>query len=139
MRWCRLLGLSRQIPPSWYRHRLYEELLERRAAKIFWHRISETLDAFFSITPSRYDGFPVRQLPHFVVSRYSLPYAYMLAKYTSRWAFHRTAAMFCGAPAYGSVREVVNPSKDHKLDEVVSGHQIDVAKFRRVGGRLRRV
>jgi hypothetical protein len=63
----------------------------------------------------------------------------MLAKYTLRWKFYRTAAILCSAPHYDLVREVVNPSKDHKLDEVASRHQIDPVEFERVGRQLRRV
>ena len=47
--------------------------------------------------------------------------------------------MLYGAPRYDLVREVVNPSKDYKLDEVASRHQIDPVQFKQVGGRLRRV
>ncbi|OCL13445.1 hypothetical protein AOQ84DRAFT_415280 [Glonium stellatum] len=138
-RWYGMLGLSRQSPPSWYRDRLREELRERRIAKTPWQKLSETSDVFFSISRARYDGFPIQKLPPFVASRHVLVYAYMLAKYTSRWKFYRTAAILCNAPHYGLVREVVNPSKDHKLDEVASRHQIDPVEFKRVGRQLRRV
>src|SRR5262249_36418261 len=125
-RWHRMLGLSRQSPPSWYRNRLREELRERRTAgTTFWRKLGETSDVFFSISRARYDGFPVRQLPPFAASRHGLVYGYMLAKYTLRWKFYRTAAMLCDTPRHGWVREVVNPSKDHKLDEVAARHQID--------------
>jgi len=133
-----MLGLSRQSPPSWYRDRLREELRERRSAKTSWQKLSETSDVFFSISRARYDGFPVRKLPPFVASRDTLLYTYMLAKYTLRWNFYRTAAVLCGTP-YDRVREVVNPGKDYKLDEVASRYQIDPVEFRRVGRRLRRV
>lgn len=62
----------------------------------------------------------------------------MLAKYTLRWQFYRVAALLCHAPYYASVREVVNPSKDRKLEEVASRHQIDPVTFKPVGGKLRR-
>ena len=84
-RWHGMLGLSRQSPPSWYRDRLREELRERRTAKTPWRKLSETSDVFFSISRAQYDGFSVRKLPPFVASRHVLVYAYMLAKYTSRW------------------------------------------------------
>jgi len=138
-RWHGMLGLSRQSPPSWYRDRLREELQERRIAKTPWQKLSETSDVFFSISRAQYDGFPVRKLPPFVASRHVLVYAYMLAKYTLRWKFYRTAAILCNAPHSDLVREVVNPSKDHKLDEVASRHQIDPVEFKRVGRQLRRV
>ena len=35
--------------------------------------------------------------------------------------------------------EVINPAKDAKLDAVAARHQICPIRFRRVGGRLRRV
>ena len=138
-RWYGMLGLSRQSPPSWYRDRLREELRERRTAKTPWRKLSETSDVFFSISRAQYDGFSVRKLPPFVASRHVLIYAYMMAKYTLRWKFYRTAAILCNAPRYDLVREVINPSKDHKLGEVASRHQIDSAEFTRVGRRLRRV
>ena len=138
-RWHKMLGLSRQSPPSWYRDRLQEELRERRNAKTRWQKLSEASDVFFSSTRARYDGFPVRKLPPFVTSRHLLVYAYMLAKFTSRWKFYRTAAIICNTPHYDTVREVVNPSKDQKLEEVASHHQIDPVEFRRVGRQLRKV
>lgn len=134
-----MLGLSRQSPPSWYRDRIREELRERRTAITPWQKLSETSDVFFSISRAQYDGFPVRKLPRFVASRHTLIYAYMLAKYTLRWKFYRVAAILCNTPHYNLVREVVNPNKDHKLDEVASRHQIDIAEFRRLGRQLRRV
>lgn len=138
-RWHGMLGLSRQSPPSWYRSRLWEELRERRAANTPWQKLSETSDVFFSISRAQHDGFPVRKLPSFVASRHILVYAYMLAKYTSRWYFYRTAAILCNASRYDLVREVINPSKDHKIIEVASRHQIDPVEFERVARRLRRV
>jgi hypothetical protein len=135
--WHRLLGLPRQTPPSWYRDRLREELRERRTADTPWRKLSETSDVFFCISRARYDGFPVRGLPRFVPSRHGLVYAYMLAKYTLRWGFYRVAAVLCRAPRSDRVREVVNPGKDYKLDEVASRHRIDPGQFERVGRRLR--
>ena len=138
-RWHGMLGLSRQSPPSWYRDRLREELRERRIAKTHWQKLSEASDVFFSSSRAQYDGFPVRKLPPFVTSRHVLVYAYMLAKFTSRWKFYRTVAIICNAPHYDLVREVVNPSKDQKLEEVASRHQIDPVEFKRVGRQLRQV
>ena len=134
-----MLSLPRQLPPSWYRDRLREELGERRAARSFLRKLSETSDIFFSISRARHDGFPIRTLPDFVVPRHLPVYAYMLAKFTLRWQFYRIAARLCGAARAGAVCEVVNPAKDHKLDEVASRHGIDKATFRRVGRRLRRM
>lgn len=138
-RWHGMLGLSRQSPPSWYRDRLREELLEHRLAKTRLMKISEASDVFFSSSRAQYDGFPVRKLPPFVTSRHVFVYAYMLAKFTLRWSFYRTAAIMCNAPRHDLVREVVNPSKDQKLEEVAARHQIDPVVFKRVGRQLRQV
>lgn len=137
--WHRMLGLSQQSPPSWYRDRLWEELRERRATKTPWQKLSETPDVFFSSSRAQYDGFPVRKLPSSITSRHIPVYVYMLAKFTLRWKFHRTVAFLCNSPQYDLVREVVNSSKDQKLEEVASRHQIDPVKFKRAAGRLRKI
>ena len=139
-RWHRMLGLPRQSPPSWYRDRLQEELEECRLAVTPIERLSETSDVYFATIRARYDGFPVPdELPPFSAARHGPVYAYMVAKYTLRWGFYRTAGLLCRGPRRDAVREVVNPGKDRKLEEVASRHQIDPEEFRRVGRRLRRV
>ena len=137
-RWHVVLGLLRHSPASWYRDRIREELRERHTAVTPWQRLSETSDVFFSISRAQHDGCPVRKLPTFAIGHLPI-YAYMLAKYTSRWTFYRTLAILCQARRYDLVCEVVNPSKDGKLDEVASRHQIDIEQFGRLGRRLRRV
>jgi hypothetical protein len=134
-----MLGLPRQSPPSWYRDRLREELHELRTATTPIHRLSETSDVFFAISRARYDGIHAWKLPPFIASRHVPVYGYMLLKYTLRWAFYRTAARLCKAPRPYLVREVVNPGKDSKLDEVSFRHGIDQLQFRSVGRRLRSV
>lgn len=129
-RWYGMLGLPWQSPLSWYWDRLREELRERRTATTPWQRISETSDVLFSISRAGFDGFPIRRLPSITSPSHVLVYAYMLAKYTSRWTFYKVAAMFCRAPQYNLVREVVNPTRDHKLDEVASPHRIDREQFK---------
>lgn len=136
--WHARLGLPRQSPPSWYRDRLREELLERRTAKTSLQKLSETSDVFFAISRARYDGFPVRKLPP-LASQNVLVFTYMVMKYTSRWMLYRTTARLCRIPHFDKVREVVNPRKEHKLQEVALRHDIDVRNFKRVCGRLQRV
>lgn len=136
-RWHNLLGLPRH-PASWYWDRLKEELGERRAAKTPIEKLSETSDVFYALSRSRHDGFPTRSLPPFVASRHIPVYAYFLGKYTLRWKFYRLAARICGSPTWRSVREVVNPERDHKTAEVAARHGIDVAKFQGACRDLRR-
>lgn len=136
--WYRMLGLQPHSSPSWYRDRYLEELQERREAKTLVDKLCETSDVFFVIIRSRYDGFPVRHQPPFALS-HVLIYAYMMAKLTSRWAFYRTAAIICKAARADLVREVVNPRKEYKLDQVATRHRIDPNKFREVCRLLRMV
>lgn len=131
-----MLGLPPQSPPQWYRDRLREELLERRTATTHWLKVSETSDVLFSISRALYDGFPTRRVPAF--SRHFPAYMYMLAKYTLRWKFYRVAASMCDAPRRGSMREVINPDKDHKLLEVALRHDIDPVSFTLAAKKLRR-
>lgn len=136
-KWHSLLNLPRQSPPTWYRDRLREELQERRAANTPLRKLSETSDVFFSISRARHDGFPLSRLPTFNLSRHGGVYVYMLLKFTLRWGFYRVAARICQPGGARNVREVVNPAKDRKLDEVAERHGLDKGRFRRVGARLR--
>ena len=137
-RWYKALALVPQKSSSWYRHRLREELIERREAKTCHHKLSETSDVLFSITRARYDGFPVRSLPFPHSARWVAIYAYMVSKYSLRWTFYRTVAYMCDARRLELVCEVVNPARDQKLEEVARRHHIDPEKFRAVACQLRR-
>ena len=137
-RWYRMLALPRQSP-SWYRDRVREELYERRNATTPWQRFCETSDVFFSSSRAKYEGCQVVKLPPPATTAHIPIYVYMMVKFTSRFMFYRTVCLLCNISHRRSVREVINPHKDSKLDQVSSRHHIDVAKFRRVGRRLRRV
>ncbi|KAL3476031.1 hypothetical protein BJX99DRAFT_228735 [Aspergillus californicus] len=137
--WHGVLRLTRQPVASWHRDRVREELKERRMAETCGHRLSETSDVLFSLSRARYDGFPVRSVPCKVTLYYLLAHTYMVAKYTSRWSFYKVAAYLSGAPHYGLVREVVNPKKSAKLDQVATRHQIDPMRFKAVSRQLLRV
>ncbi|KAK5634804.1 hypothetical protein RRF57_010517 [Xylaria bambusicola] len=137
-RWHKLLGLSHQSSSAWHRDRVREELAEYRAARSPVERLSEAADVF-SISRATYDGFPVRKLLLFAMHHIPV-YGYMLAKFTSRWLFYRALAFLCRAPHPFAVREVVNPYKDRKLDDVAFRHRVmDRQKFKLVGRRLRLV
>ena len=137
-RWLGMLRLAQQSPPSWYRSRIREELRERRAARTAWQKLSETSDVFFSILRAEHDGYPIRSLPPLSLWRSSPVYTYMVAKYTLRWGFYRIAARLCRSPDHRLVCEVVNPVKEHKLEEVALRHRIDPLTFKKTCRRLRR-
>jgi hypothetical protein len=137
-KWHDKLSLSRHSPPSWYRDRLREELLERRNATCPMLKLSETADVFFTIIRARYDGFPIKSLPPYTF-RHTPIYAYMITKYTLRWKLYRTTTRLCGYPHFAQMREVVNPTKDHKLNEVALRHNINAKQFKQVCRRLQLV
>ncbi|KAI0114299.1 hypothetical protein GGR51DRAFT_556154 [Nemania sp. FL0031] len=136
--WHKLLGLPRQSLRSWHQERFREELEELNEANNWLERISEASDVLFAISRARYDGFPIADIPSLRPSNIII-YGYMIAKYTSRWAFYRTLAFLSGAPVTSKVREVVNPTKDQKLEAVARRHHIDPERFKSTGRRLRRV
>ncbi|KAH8165604.1 hypothetical protein CIB48_g2646 [Xylaria polymorpha] len=136
--WHRLLNLPRQSQSSWHKDRFCEELEEFDNAQSWLERVSEASDVFFVISRARYDGFPIADLPSLQPSHIHI-YGYMLAKFTSRWAFYRALAFLCRGHSHSAVREVVNPTKDDKLETVARRHQIDPEKFKSTGRRLRRV
>lgn len=137
--WFTMLSLQRQSHAAWHRDRLREELCERRLAEKRWEKLSEASDVLISITRAQYDGFPTRNPSCLSGLRSSPIYMYMLAKYTSRWSFYKVAAVLCNSRHWKLVNEVVNPSKDRKLNEVAFRHDIDQTDFQRVSRQLRRI
>lgn len=136
-RWHRMLNL-RRYPPSFHRERLAEELAEVAKATGLINRLSETSDVLFTISRARFEGHPVGALPP-LAAQTAPAYAYMLAKFTSRWAFYLTAAYIADRGRCGAVREVVNPWKDEKLAAVAKRHGLEPVGFSRVAMALRRV
>ncbi|ELQ42435.1 hypothetical protein OOU_Y34scaffold00208g2 [Pyricularia oryzae Y34] len=61
------------------------------------------------------------------------------SKFSARWTFYRIVAFACGARGerLRGVREVVNPAKASKVDEVAERHGLDRVAFRRWAGRVR--
>jgi hypothetical protein len=135
------LRLPQQSTGAWYRARLKEERDELRHAATALQKLSESSDVLFAISRARYDGIMATppQLPCNFAPRYALAYPCMLTKYTLRWSFYRRVALLCKVARYDFVCEVVNPSKDSKLDEVARRHGIDSGEFRRICAGLRRV
>lgn len=133
--WHALLALPHQPSAAWHRARLREELAERRTATTRLARLSETADVIFTISRARYDGHATRGLP----DASAAVLLYMGAKFSARWTFYRIVAFACGARGerLRRVREVVNPAKASKVDEVAERHGLDRVAFRRWAGRVR--
>lgn len=135
LRWHGFLHLPRH-PQRWYRDRLREEIRERRLAITPCQKLSETADVFYIISRAQYDGYRLRTLPKFSFSHVWIC-AYLVSKYTLRWKFYRVAAFLCHCPDPDAMREVINPAKDHKVQEVACRHGIEPESFARICRRLR--
>ncbi|PYH71199.1 uncharacterized protein BO88DRAFT_413365 [Aspergillus vadensis CBS 113365] len=135
-KWHTFLNLPSQSNISWHESRLIEELSERRKATTPLARLSETSDVLFTLSRAEHDGFPIAFRPAWSRTYNTVAFTYMLGKFTSRWCFYRVAAYYAGKHDWSNVREVVNPRKGTKLDEVADRHGIDKIKFGRVGRRL---
>lgn len=146
-RWHTHLSLAPQVSRSWYRARYAEESIEFTEAVSYLDRLSEEADLFFVLSRSRYDGFPIGEVPGpsptfkewesgRPLTRNMAVYAYMFGKYSGRWLFHRTVARLCGDSRWRGVNEVINPARDHKLRTVAKRHGMDEVKFERVAKRL---
>ncbi|EHA51059.1 hypothetical protein MGG_14838 [Pyricularia oryzae 70-15] len=123
--WHTFLSLPRQAPVSWHRARLREELVERRAAVTSISQLSETADVVFTISRARFYGHHFQS--HMLIAVPAGGLLYMVAKFSLRWAFYRIVAYACGARGrkLKDVREVFNPRKTGKVDEVAGRHGLD--------------
>jgi hypothetical protein len=119
-----MLGLPRQSPPHWYRYQLQEELWERRTATTYWRKLSKTSGVGFRC--ANYLYCPCATLLHICICLQSL-----------RWKFYRVAAGLCDAPRIESIRKVINPDKDHKLQEVALRHDNNSVAFKVTARNLR--
>ncbi|TLD08141.1 hypothetical protein PspLS_11961 [Pyricularia sp. CBS 133598] len=135
--WHALLALPRQPSAAWQRARLHEELAERRAAATRISQLSETADVVFTISRARHDGHATRGLPHASAA----VLLYMVAKFSMRWAFYHIVAFACGARGerLRRVRQVVNPAKMSKVEEVAGRHGLDREAFARWAARVKAV
>ncbi|KAL8335303.1 hypothetical protein RB598_009481 [Gaeumannomyces tritici] len=146
-RWHAHLGLPRKESRSWHQDRLREELIELNGAESLIGTLSEASDVIFSVSRAEYEGFTDDRATVFVfLERLSTFWAvavvaYMLYKFTMRWSFYRVTAYACGlrGARLDAVRDVINPAKSHKLDEVAARHGVQAEEFRRVGGIVRRL
>lgn len=119
--------------------------MELAQSTTYLEELSEQSDVFFILSRSCYDGFPVGPLqPLFILfdirrsARNALVYAYMIGKYTSRFAFYRAVSWKCGHRGWWEVREVINPGKEVKLGQVARRHGIEERRFKEVAGQLLR-
>lgn len=135
--WFRLLDLPRGHPASWHQALLDGEMQEVREATSFIAKVSESSDVLFTICRAHSDGQPIARAACPPGLWNATVFAYMLGKFTSRWAFYRVAAAWCGEGKWRRVRDVTNPAKGSKVRMVAERGGIDPDLFERVCWRLR--
>lgn len=89
------------------------------------HKLSETSDVLFSIYRAQHDEVFARKLPLSLSFRHLPVCVYMIAKFSLRWGFFRSAAFLGQETNYRAVSEVINASKDHKLVQVAVRHRMN--------------
>eukprot|EP00697_Spironema_sp_BW2_P004266 gnl/Spiro4/1580_TR837_c0_g1_i1.p1 gnl/Spiro4/1580_TR837_c0_g1~~gnl/Spiro4/1580_TR837_c0_g1_i1.p1 ORF type:complete len:175 (+),score=13.63 gnl/Spiro4/1580_TR837_c0_g1_i1:79-525(+) len=117
---------------TWHRQDVIGEMREFRQASTRLHRLSELSDISFTYTRAISNGYHVPN--PFVLT--SVPSrcvidAYMIVKYSTRFYFYRFCGWRAGHPT--TLREVRNPMKTNKLEEIAKGNRIaDVDHFVRI-------
>ena len=126
----------RSHPLFFHQAQLTKDILEYQEATTFITCLSQASDVIFTTSRARYEGSSVSNLPTLISNNANnaVIYAYMMAKFTSRWAFYLAASRLSGER---EVREVVNPRKDENLVAVARRHGLDHIRFSRVARILR--
>jgi len=124
--WHGLLGMKK-YDSAWHEADIEEELMEYQKAEGFWEKWSESSDIVYTYTRAKWSGhanllFPLTRRQFLSGSIYMFP------KYTLRWLFFVAAGKLAGSR--GIIREVRNPQKLTKLDEIAKKNSLDKEKFR---------
>lgn len=126
-KWHDLLGMPKH-DRAWHEQDLADELAEYREETRLLMKWSELSDVVYTCSRGRWSGheiaFPLKSW------QYPVGVVYMIPKYTGRWLFFRRAGK--KAHASGTVREVRNPKKTHKLHHIAGKYDMDENLFQRV-------
>ncbi len=129
-----MLGMQKH-DLEWHKKDMADEIQEYEEANGFVARWSELSDIVYTYTRGKWSGhneliFPLSKR-HFLFGS-----LYMFPKYTLRWSFFVTAGKSAGAEK--TIREVRNPSKIFKLDDVAERYGVNRDDFREVCRKLLR-
>lgn len=111
----------------WHEQDIADELTEYREARGSIYRWSELSDIVYTYTRAKWSGHRDIVFP-FSSSLFVWGALYMFPKYTLRWVFFRIAGARVGTRK--PIREVRNPKKDHKLDEIAAHNGCEPDRFR---------
>ena len=124
--WHNLLGMEKH-DAAWHENDIADELAEYEQAEGFMERWSEVSDVVYTYTRAKWSGYSEIAWP--LPRRYFVwGSLYMFPKYSLRWLFFRIAGM--RIKSQKPIREVRNPAKLSKLDEIAKKYSVDPERFR---------
>lgn len=130
--WHNLLRMEKH-DLAWHEADIADELIEYQQARGFVERWSEVSDVVYTYTRARWTGYSELSFP--LPRRYLICGAlYMFPKYTLRWLFFITAGKL--AKAQRVIREVRNPAKLSKLDDIAAIYHLNPEQFRAICQKL---
>jgi hypothetical protein len=132
--WHGLLGMQKH-DLAWHKQDMADEIKEYEEAKGFIARWSELSDIVYTYTRGRWSGHQELVFP---LSPWQFAWGslYMFPKYSLRWLFFVTTGKQAGAEK--TIREVRNPAKLFKLDDIAERYGVDKERFREICGKLLR-
>lgn len=109
----------------WHDNDMQDELKEYQVEANILKKWSEVSDLVYTYTRAKWTGhkldFPLGRFEYF------LGVIYMFPKYTSRYLFFRKAGKKVNSQVV--VREVRNPKRMQKLEEIAATYRLDKTKF----------
>lgn len=124
--WHNLLGMEKHHL-EWHKTDIADELIEYREARGFIEKWSELSDIVYTYTRARWSGYNDLFFP--LPRRYFIwGTLYMFPKYTLRWLLFIVVGKLLKSKRI--VREVRNPKKLSKLDEIAEKYGLEKETFR---------
>jgi hypothetical protein len=132
--WHNLLKMEK-YDLGWHQADIIDELAEYKRAEGFMERWSELSDIVYTYTRARWSGHTNISFP---LSRGLFIWGslYMFPKYTLRWLFFAFAGKLLKSKRL--IREVRNPKKISKLDEIADKYGLEKNAFRSTCRKLLR-
>ena len=132
--WHNLIAMEKRSR-AWHEDDIADEFAEYREAQGFMEKWSEVSDVVYTYTRAKWSGHSTLAFP--LPRRYFFWGAlYMFPKYTLRWLFFAVAGRI--ADSENPIREVRNPRKLSKVNEIAWKYHLDAEHFCAICQRLLR-
>ncbi|MDP2631260.1 MAG: hypothetical protein Q8P30_00650 [Candidatus Uhrbacteria bacterium] len=118
---------------AWHLEDIKDEMSELKEARGFFNRWSELSDVVYTVSRAHWSGHKSIKWK-MGAGKYLWGMLYMFPKYTLRWIFFLLAGKLTKKNT--KLREVRNPAKVHKLQDIAVRNKLDVERFERTCKRL---